>query len=81
MTSMKEGKYYRYFDDQKNEFTIIKITCKKYQPDGCMYGVSLKYKLFCKPIVGNVGLIYTSKYYWDKYSRELDEEQAFVECI
>ena len=81
MTSMKEDKYYRYYDNQKNEYNILKINKIDYKPDGCMYGTSLKYKLWVDAIVGNVGLIYTSRYYWDKEATEITKEEALVESI
>jgi len=46
-----------------------------------MYGTSLKYKLWVDAIVGNVGLIYTSRYYWDKEATEITKEEALVESI
>ena len=80
MTSMKIGKYYNY--SEKDLDNIIKITGIKYQPDGCMYGVSIKYKIYAEPIEGNVALLYTSRYYWDKYARELTkDDEAMVRII
>jgi len=81
MTSMKKGKYYRYFDDIKGEFCVIKLRHKKYMPDGWIYGTRYKYKLYCDPVEGNVGLIYTTRYFWNKFSKEITKDEAMVHSI
>jgi len=81
MTSMKIGRYYRYNDTFREEHYVIRLAGVKHQPDGCMYGVSLKYKLYVDPIEGNIGIIYCSRYYWDKCATELTEDEAMVASL
>jgi hypothetical protein len=80
MTSMKKGRWYIYSDVcTKNK--IIKIGHIKHLPDGCIYGVNIRYKIYADTKYSDVGILYTSRYYWDKYAKELTDEEVIVECL
>ena len=81
MTSMKKNKYYRYYDKQRNQYNVVKINGIKYLPNGSIYGTSIRYKIYTKPISGSIGLIYTNRYFWNKESKEITKEQALVESL
>ena len=77
---MKIGSYYRYHHDDGIDY-IVKLKFKTKNSDGCVYGVHLNFKLYFIIIVGNLELLYTNQYYWNKYATEITEEEAMIESL
>ena len=81
MTTMKVGRWYKYHDRTHLNDMIIKIKHIDYKPNGCMYGASVRYKIWTDTAYSTIGILYTSRYYWDRYAKELSNDDIIVESL